>query len=100
VRSLEAEKGCKLEVAMSSGKDVACNADSTVCGTSDVLSVMMSASQLQERGTRRAVARRCEIRIAQSALILIHRRLVPLHESILRPRHVTKMQKAGHSRDA
>jgi hypothetical protein len=48
VRSLEAEKGCKLEVAMSSGKVVACNADSTVCGTSDVISVMMS---LQERGS-------------------------------------------------
>jgi hypothetical protein len=44
VCSLEAEKGCRLAVAMSSGIDVAfsCNADSTVGGTFDGLSVMVN----------------------------------------------------------
>ena len=43
VCSLEAEKGCRLAVAMLSGIDVAssCNADSTVGRTFDGLSVMV-----------------------------------------------------------
>ena len=43
VCSLEAENGCRLAAAMSSGMEVAfaCNADSTVGGTSGKFSVMM-----------------------------------------------------------
>lgn len=42
VCSPEEEKGCRLEAAMSSGMVVSCNVDSTVGGTSDELSAMMS----------------------------------------------------------
>ena len=43
VCSLEAENGCRLAAAMSSGMEVAfaCNVDSTVGGTSDGFSDMM-----------------------------------------------------------
>ena len=36
VWSLEAEKGCRLEVGMESGKSVACSVDSTVGGISEL----------------------------------------------------------------
>ena len=62
VCSLEAENGCRLAAAMSSGMEVAlaCNVDSTVGGTSDGFSDMMirwwwvmmvCASQQSERDT-------------------------------------------------